>query len=135
MRLIKSMRLTTSFYGMLQTGKEHVHIWEVEYLFASRYWSITTRIDMAWVMFNTALKEVCQEKILTWSSIICYPSMSVIWWRDMQVPVLFSKWPLPATPTLAVDFKLKNHIIISCITTVRDLLATSRACTVVFSQA
>jgi hypothetical protein len=48
---------------------------------------------------------------------------------------MFSKWPLPATLILAVDFKSKNHIIISSIVTVGDRLATSGACAVVFFQA
>ena len=94
---------------------------------------IEIRLDMAWVKFNTALKEVCQKIILTQSSTTWSPLRSVIWWLDMRVTVVFSKWPLPST--LAVDFKLKNHIIISSITTVCDCFTTSGACTVVLLQA
>jgi hypothetical protein len=54
---------------------------------------------------------------------------------DFQMAVMFSKWPRPTTPILAVDFKFTNHVIISSIATICDLLATSGACTVVFFQA
>ena len=50
---------------------------------------------------------------------------------------MFFKWASPSTSAvinLTVNFKSKNYVIILPVRTVRDGLATSRACTVVLFQ-